>query len=200
MNKIMNNHTFTFKDVLDTPYTKQLLTWRNQEFVRKNMMDDSIISMENHEKYLEKLRTTDEQRVFVAFFDDEPVAVMTFRFNENEGNIESGSYVIHEEDLNKGFGVITGYARFEYIFDKLPNGKMRTIILEHNKKNINLQKNFGCVLEGTETLIKSDGTEEKAFVYTMTKRQWERQRDKIQQLISRIVPVENIGRIEIRKK
>ncbi len=194
MNKTMNNHTFTFKDVLDTSYTEQLLTWRNQEFVRKNMMDDDIISMENHEKYLERLRATDEQRVFIAFFDNEPVAVMTFRFNE--GNIESGSYIIHEEDLNKGFGVITGYARFEYIFDKLPNGKMQTIILEHNKKNINLQRNFGCVLEGTETIVKSDGTEEKAFVYTMTKEQWEKQRDKIQRLISRIVPVESIGRIE----
>ena len=194
MNKTMNNHTFTFKNVLDTPYTEQLLTWRNQEFVRENMVDAGIINMENHEKYLERLRTTDAQRVFIAFFDDEPVAVMTFRFNE--GNIESGSYVIHEEDLSKGFGVITGYARFEYIFDKLPNGKMQTIILEHNKKNINLQRNFGCVLEGTETIVKSNGTAEKAFVYTMTKEQWEKQRDKIQRLISRIVPVESIGRIE----
>lgn len=194
MNKTMNNHTFTFKNVLDTSYTGELLIWRNQEFVRKNMIDDSIISMEKHEKYLEKLRTTDKQKVFIAFFDDEPVAVMTFQFNE--GNIESGSYVIHEDDLSKGFGVITGYARFEYIFNKLPNGRMQTIILEHNKKNINLQRNFGCVLAGTETIVKSDGTEEKAYVYTMTKEQWEKQRDKIHRLISRIVPVESIGRIE----
>lgn len=194
MNTTANNHTFTFKNVLDTPYTEQLLVWRNQEFVRKNMKDDGIISTESHKRYLERLCTKDDQKVFIAFFDDEPVAVMTFRFNE--GNIESGSYVIHEEDLSKGFGVITGYARFEYIFNKLPDGKMQTIILEHNKKNINLQRNFGCVLEGIEMIAKSDGTAERAFVYTMTKEQWEKQRDKIQRLISKIVPVESIGRIE----
>ena len=194
MSMITNNHTFTFKNVLDTPFKEQLLSWRNQDFVRENMVDDGIISMENHIKYLERLRTKDDQKVFIAFYDEEPVAVMTFRFNE--GNIESGSYVIHEEDLSKGFGVITGYARFEYIFDKMPGGKMQTVILEHNKKNISLQKNFGCILEGTETIKKSDGTTETALVYTMTKEQWDRQREKIQRLISRIVPVGNIGRIK----
>lgn len=194
MNLIINNHTFTFKNVLDTPYTEELLVWRNQKFVRKNMVNDGIISMESHRKYIERLHIKDDQKVFIAFFDNEPVVVMTFRFNE--GNIESGSYIIHEEDLSKGFGVITGYARFEYIFNKLPSGKMQTIILEHNKKNIRLQRNFGCVLEDVETVVKSDGTAENAYVYTMTKEKWEKQRDKIQRLISRIVPVENIGKIE----
>lgn len=194
MSMITNNHTFTFENVLDTPYTEQLLSWRNQEFVRENMVDDSVISMESHRKYLERLRTKDDQKVFIAFYDGNPVAVMTFRFNES--NIESGSYVINEEDLSKGFGVITGYARFEYIFDKMPDGKMQTIILEHNKKNINLQRNFGCIMENTVKIEKSDGTIENAFIYTMTKEQWDTHRDKIQRLISRIVPIDKIERIE----
>lgn len=194
MKTTTNNHTFRFRNVLETPYTMQLLAWRNQKYVRENMVDDGIISVESHKQYLERLRTREDQKVFIAFYDDEPVAVMTFRFNE--GNIESGSYVIHEEDLNKGFGVITGYARFEYIFGKMPDGKMQTVILEHNKKNIGLQSNFGCVLEKTEIIEKTDGTREKAFVYTMTKDQWAKQRERIQKLIARIVPIDNIGRIE----
>ncbi len=194
MNMISNNHKFTFKNVLDTPYTEQLLEWRNQRFVRENMVDDNLITIEDHRKYLEKLRTGDKQKVYIAFFDGRPVAVMTFRFNED--NIESGSYVINEDDLSKGLGVVTGYARFEYIFSRLPDGKMQTVILEHNKKNISLQRNFGCVLEGTMIIEKSDGTSEKAYLYTMTKNQWEKQRGRIQKLISRIVPIENIMSID----
>jgi len=188
-----NKHKFRFKNVLDTPYCMELLEWRNQKFIRENMVDKSIIDSENHLKYIERLRASSTQKVFIAFYDDNPVAVMTFKFMDNI--IESGSYVIHEEDMGSGFGVVTGYARFEYIFDRMPEGKMQTIILAHNQKNISLQKNFGCMFEGTTRLKKSDGIEEDAYIYTMTRDKWEINRPRIQRVVSRLIPIENIGRI-----
>jgi len=193
MKQIVNNHSFTFKNVLDTPFTLKLLEWRNQDFVRENMVDDRVISEENHMAFLEKLKTDDSMKVYLAFYDNKPVAVMTFRYNNNI--IESGSYIIDKDDLSKGFGVVTGYARFEYIFGQFPDSSMQTVILEHNKKNIRLQENFGCILDKTIKIKKTDGTIENAFVYTMKKTNWEQKKEKVEMLVSHIVPIGNIGRI-----
>ena len=187
---ILNDPQITFNNLLYTDYTLKVLDWRNQEYVRNNMIDSSVIPLENHKRYIEKLKNSDTQEVYIAFLADAPLAVMTFVITDDF--VESGSYLVNEEDLGKGYGVITGYARFEYIFNNFPNRKMRTIILEHNKKNISLQKNFGCLYEGMTTVTKSDGTQENAFIYTMTKEQWEAKKEKIQRLISRLIPIDNI--------
>lgn len=190
----MSNNLVYFKDVLDTPYTMSMLEWRNQEYVRENMLDNIPISIEQHKKYLDYLSKEKTQRVFITFFQDEPVAVMTMK--HRDGYIETGSYLIHEDDMGKGIGVITGYARMEYVFKVMPQGEMRTVILGHNKKNLSLQKNFGCELREVTETTKSDGTKESLYLYTMDKRSWDSKKEKILKMINRLVPVESISWIE----
>ena len=190
----MNKKIVYFKNVLETPYMMHMLHWRNQEYVRENMLDNRPISENQHEKYLEILKNTPLQKVFIAFYQDEPIAVMTMKHHDDF--IETGSYLIHEEDMVKGFGVITGFARMEYVFACMPKGEMRTVILGHNKKNLSLQKNFGCELREVSEIDKSDGTKEILYLYTMTKPSWDLKKEKIQRMINRLVPIEKIQWIE----
>lgn len=190
----MSKKIVYFKDVLNTPYAMKMLEWRNQKYVRENMLDNMPISVEQHRAYLDYLKKEKEQRVFITFYHDKPVAVMTMK--HRNGFIETGSYLIHEEDMGKGLGVITGYARMEYVFKKMPEGEMRTVILGHNKKNLSLQKNFGCELREIIKTTKSDGTTESLYLYTMNKLLWDKKKDKILRIINRLVPVNEISWID----
>lgn len=190
----MSEKIVYFKDVLDTSYTMTLLEWRNQEFVRENMLNNTAITMEQHKNYLDLLEKDKTQRVFIAFFREEPVAVMTMK--KRDGYIETGSYLVHEDDMGKGLGVITGYARMEYVFNVMPEGEMRTVILGHNKKNLSLQKNFGCELREVTEVTKSDGTREQLYLYTMNRNSWDKKKERILKMINRLIPCESIRWIE----
>lgn len=189
-------HSIYFRNLLDTPYREQVREWRNQEFVRENMFDNRPISPENHAKYLKKLETSDTHKVFVMFYDDEPAAVMTMVHIPEENCIETGSYLVHEETRGRGYGAITGYARLEYVFAHMPDGKMKTEILAHNEKNLSLQKSFGCALEGTREAVKSDGSTELTYIYTMDHETWEERKPFLQRIIGRLIPLDQITWIE----
>lgn len=195
----MSKPVVYFKNLLDTEYQETVLQWRNQEFVRANMLDNCLISAESHRKYLEMLRSSSTSRTYVVFIKDEPCAVMTIKIKPEEKSILTGSYLVHEKYQGKGIGVITGYARLKYVFDMMPDGIMETIILEHNKKNLSLQRNFGCSLKSIEPVILSDGTVENAYLFTMTREEWEERKDRIEKLIGRLVPFDKIQWIEERK-
>ncbi|MBQ6385754.1 MAG: hypothetical protein IJJ38_06270 [Lachnospiraceae bacterium] len=187
-------HSAVIRDLttLPVPLQMEVRHWRNQEFVRNNMVDNMPISEEQHAAFLEKLKTDQDRKVFVLFFDEEPAAVMTMKFDREKREIESGSYLIAEDTQGSGLGVILGYARMEYIFRAMPDGVMRTFVLQHNQKNDSLQRSFGCEFVREMTVQKSDGTSEKANVYRMTREQWEERKGRISRAVSRLVPIENI--------
>lgn len=185
-----------FINIIDSPYKYEVRNWRNQEYVRANMIDSNVISEEQHEKYLEHLQASDDQKVFIAMLADEPIAVMTYRINREEGYVVSGSYLIREEYMGKGLGVILGYVRMEYIFSIMPDGLMRTVVMETNQKNLALQKDFGCRETGKEEVVRSNGNREIMVTLEMTHLEWEKKRPRIERLMSRLMPLESIHLIK----
>lgn len=182
-----------FENIVDSKYKFDVRDWRNQEFVRKNMIDSSEITLEQHTSYLEMLRTSASQKVYIALLDDEPIAVMTFRIYNDDNKIVSGSYLIKEEYLGKGFGAVLGYVRMEYIFNKMPTGRMSTLVMASNKKNLQLQKDFGCTITKEEDIIRANGKEDKLITLEMTHEEWLSKKIKIERVISRLILLENIS-------
>lgn len=195
------NQTYTetvdieFKNILDTEYTDELRNWRNQDFVRNNMTNHDIIEKEEHTRYIESLRENRDNKVFLALNHQEPLAIITMKIHWDENYIEPGTYIINENYLGKGFGIIMSYMRLEYIFELMPQGKMKTTILNKNERNINLQKKMGCVFEKNIMVKDVNGREEAASVYALTKELWDKNKQKIEQRIECNFGFKNIKRI-----
>lgn len=190
--------SITFKNILDTEYTDKLREWRNQDFVRKNMTNHDIIGKEEHEKYIEFLRKSDTNKVFVALNHDEPLAIVTIKINWEEKYVEPGTYIINEDYLGKGYGIIMSYMRLEYIFELMPEGRMRTVILDKNETNINLQKKMGCVFEKHIQVEDNNGGLEQASVFYLTKEMWDAGKGSIEERIEKNFGLGNISRINIK--
>lgn len=191
------NTKITFKNLLDTPYTKELRIWRNQDFVRKNMTNHDIIGEEEHEAYLQSLRDNPSNKVFVALNNDEPLAIITIKINPQEGYVEPGTYIINEAYLGKGYGIIMSYMRLEYIFELMPQGRMRTVILDKNERNINLQKKMGCRLEEHIMVEDQHGAKEPASVFYLTKEMWDANKGSIEERIEAAFSMASISRIPV---
>lgn len=186
-----------FKNILDTEYTEKLRNWRNQDFVRNNMTNHNLISEEEHRNYLDSLRNNKEQKVFVALNCQEPVAIITIKIHWEERYVEPGMYIINKDYLGRGLGIVMSYARLEYIFELMPEGKMKTTILDKNEKNINLQKKMGCVFEKSIMAADANGKEEPASVYFLTKEAWDKNKGEIEERLERDFGLKNIARIPV---
>lgn len=197
------NQTYTetvdiaFKNILNTEYTDELRNWRNQDFVRSNMTNHDIIEKEEHIRYIESLRHSKDNKVFLALNHQEPLAIITIKIHWDENYIEPGTYIINEKYLGKGYGIIMSYFRLEYIFELMPEGKMKTTILDKNERNISLQKKMGCVFEKNIIVADINGKQEAASVYSLTKEEWDKHKGDIEERIERSFGLKNIKRINI---
>lgn len=198
MNQTYETVEITFQNILDTPYTEKLREWRNQDFVRKNMTNHDIISLETHRKYIDSLKQSDTSKVFLAMNHGEPLAIVTIKINWEEKYVEPGTYIINEAYLGKGFGIVMSYMRLEYIFDIMPEGRMRTIILDKNERNISLQKKMGCQLEEHIEVEDQNGRKEPAAAYSLTKEAWDANKVTIRERIETNFGMSNISRIPLK--
>ena len=190
-------YDITFRNIFDTPYVQTLREWRNQDFVRKNMTNHAVITPEEHEEYMRGLEHSSTNKVFLAFYKGEPLAVITMKYNPEENYMEPGMYIINEKFLGKGFGIVMSYVRLEYIFTCLPEGRMRTLILEKNQTNRNLQEKMGCMLTERVMVQAQNGEEEPACVYYLTRQAWENNKAAIEERIAQNYDLARIGRIPV---
>lgn len=195
----MKTVNIVFKNILNTEYTDELRNWRNQDFVRNNMINHNLIEKEEHVHYIESLRHSKDNKVFLALNHQEPLAIITVKIHWDENYIEPGTYIINEKYLGKGYGIIMSYFRLEYIFELMPEGKMKTIILDKNKRNINLQKKMGCIFEKNITVTDVNGKQEVASVYSLTKEMWDINKGNIEERIEHSFGLKNIKRININE-
>ena len=62
-----------------------------------------------------------------------------------------------------------------------------------NKKNLQLQKDFGCTITKEEDIIRANGKEDKLITLEMTHEEWLSKKIKIERVISRLILLENIS-------
>lgn len=180
-------NTISFENILNTEYISVMRKWRNQDFVRRNMTNQDIISEEEHIKYIQMLKEeSDVRKVYVALKNNViPFAVVNFIINRQEHYIEPGMYIINKDFLGKGYGQIVSYARLEYIFKIMPDGEMRTTILASNNRNIALQTQFGAIEHHKTKVIDGNGIMREASVLYLNKAMWEEKKVQIRSKIVR---------------
>ena len=72
----MNN--LTFVNILETDgvIQEKVRQWRNQEEIRKCMLNQAIISPQEHARWLDGLRQGAQSKFWVVFFSDVPVGAV----------------------------------------------------------------------------------------------------------------------------
>lgn len=189
----------TFIDITkaDNDMKQQLRYWRNQEFVRKKMFNQGVISKEEHEAFIEKLNLDNYTKIFIAFYENKPFGVLNYHIRE-EGALEFGHYVIDEKYINSGLGVVLEYALLNHAFEGLKVKKVYCRTLTYNKKVINLHRKFGFIVEKTlKNIARRNNDLLDACMQAIYPDIWEKQRKKIEKIIKYIVPLENIDVLKV---
>lgn len=111
-----------------------ILKWRNSDHVRQYMHKADIISLENHEKWFEKILNNPNQYDYQIFvLDNQDVGVMGFyNFDESQTCCEWGFY-LGVKNLPKNTGKIMGRMALNYAFTTYC--ELNTIKAEAYKKN-----------------------------------------------------------------
>jgi UDP-4-amino-4,6-dideoxy-N-acetyl-beta-L-altrosamine N-acetyltransferase len=127
---------------------EQVLLWRNQNNVRKNMYNSEIISKYEHNKWWDLL-TIDLNRDYLIFsrngFD---IGVVGFLDIEKEKRTANWMFYA-SSTAPKGTGSLMEFCTLEYFFRVLNFRKLNCEIISFNEPVIGLHKKFGFSHEGT---------------------------------------------------
>ncbi len=134
---------------LDDGEKDLVLSWRNDERVRSQMVTTDLISKENHYTFIEKLHNDNQNRYFLVT-DDKPIAV-TYLNNIQGKKAEIGIY-LDPQLIGQGVGERV----LEEFLDTLFFEAISLKVKKENQKAVKLYEKFG---------FKKSGEDEKFYYY-----------------------------------
>lgn len=159
-----------------------VLKWRNSEHIRFNMYNYNIISIENHRKWFEKIKSSNRDKYFVFFLNKKPVGVVYFNnisFLHNEA--EWGFY-IGDTNAPKGSGLYMGLMALDYVFNQLNLHQIHGEVLEFNKPSLEYHTKLGFRLDSIQhNKIKRNNEYYNIVRYSLLKQEWEVSRPSVLQ-------------------
>lgn len=186
-----------FLNILETKYLSDLRGWRNQDFVRQNMITQDWISQEEHDRYILALKAGLNLFCFVALVNGQPRGIITLRISHEDSVITPGMYMIHQHDFGSGYAVAMSFARSEACFRVMPNAVIRSIVLQRNSKSLRLNMSMGFEVVGQGQVEVGPARLEETVILELTKDMWIARKPKIERLI-RFIPIESIGSLPIK--
>jgi UDP-4-amino-4,6-dideoxy-N-acetyl-beta-L-altrosamine N-acetyltransferase len=172
---------------LEDSVVEDIRLWRNQPFVREKMYNQDVITVEEHEKYIQSVKEDPNRDIYVFYLDQEPFGVYQYKI-QPEGYLTGGNYLISQEYQDMGYGVIQAYFMNEIAFHHLHCHKTYGEMLDSNRRVIMMNEKLGVVREGVlRQHILIDGTYHDVHCYGMLAQEWEDKKRKIEKIVFQIV-------------
>lgn len=154
---------------------QKLLNWRNQEFIRKVMFNDSLISWDQHLKWYENLIKSNNKISKIFVFNGKDFGLLNINnIDEQNGSCEWGFY-IGEKNSHKGAGLLLGFTSLEFIFNNLKMRKLTAKVIESNIISRNFHEKLGFHLDGIlRKQIKRSNHYEDVYLYSIFNDEWEK--------------------------
>ena len=165
---------------LNEEYLKLILQWRNMKHIRECMIDDKVITWDNHIKWFRNLKERNDRKVLIFFIDDKPVGVISFvDIDMVNHNCHWGFYV-GDQNAPAGTGTMMAYYALSYAFDEYKLHKVNSEVIEFNTKSINYHKSLGFIENGIlpEELLRKDRYADLTL-FTLFARTWNEIKDDI---------------------
>ena len=140
----------------------KVLEWRNSDRIRAVMFTDSIITINEHRAWFERLHKEKTAICRIFEFQDRPVGVVNIIQIDRHNNKCSWGFYLGEVDVPRGTGTVMGYLALEYIFEALGMRKLCAEVLAFNTTSIKFHKKLGFVEEGRfiKHVLKNDNYED----------------------------------------
>lgn len=125
-----------------------ILSWRNQEPIRKVMFNSDIITWEQHVQWFNRLKKNEIARSKIFYFDNIPYGVLNItQIDILNKRCEWGFYLC-SRTAPKGMGTILGYTALKYVFRELNMRKVSAQVFSLNNKSIKFHEKLGFTQEG----------------------------------------------------
>ena len=151
-----------------------VLLIRNDEFIRKWMLSEDIISIESHFLWIETLKT-DKNQIHYAIIDNNNniFGVVNLKnINMHNKTAELGFYK-KQNNFNKGLMTKCLINFIDYAFNVLNLEKIYTEVLEGNDKSINIHHKLQFIEEGyLDSHIVKDGIRKGLHLFGLSSYSW----------------------------
>ena len=173
---------------MDALVKEQLREWRNQPFVRSQMIQSEEISPSAHEAYLQNLPNHPTRQVYFLVEGEQPLGVINLDWFQKKSSLEFGFFVIHEKDQYRGLGALMEYMILEYAFSQLTVSNVYCRTLTTNEKTIALHRKFGFDSRGEEKLASGNVLLHQNITYET----WQKKKEPLKRMLLRMAPVDAI--------
>jgi UDP-4-amino-4,6-dideoxy-N-acetyl-beta-L-altrosamine N-acetyltransferase len=152
-----------FKDFknLNLSEHRNIVELRNSDYIRTKMINDSLISLENHLEWIVELKKDKKKSYYAIIFEENIIGAIYFNKIESL-NAEWGFYF--SKSVNPIISSATVYLFILYLFKEDFFKKIFSKIKKDNNIALNFNKNFG---------FESWEEDEKYFYLKLEKQNWE---------------------------
>ncbi len=152
--------------------------WRNKEEIRKYMLNQHIITKEEHLNWIESLKNRNDWKFWVVFVDEIPIGTVSLQNIDYKKLASEWGFYIGEDDYRgSGIGAIIEFSLLEYFFNILKFRTLNGIVLEKNVPVIRMHKKFGFKIKKKKSTFKKN--KYKEIFLKIKKTEWNNLRKNI---------------------
>lgn len=136
--------------LMDKEDTDRIVTWRNQDFVRRNFIYQQDFTREGHEKWIRTMIDTGLAVQFMICIGEEqrPVGCVYLRdIDRIHKKAEYGIFIGEKDAWGQGYGTWTAKKMIAYAFEKEGLHKLMLRVLAENQGAIRSYEKAGFVRE-----------------------------------------------------
>jgi len=117
--------------------------WRNKEEIRKYMLNQHIITKEEHLNWIESLKNKNDWKFWVVFIDEIPIGSIYLQSIDYKKLISEWGFYIGEDDFKgKGLGKHILFKLLEFYFEEMKFEVLFTKVISNNITALNIYKKF----------------------------------------------------------
>lgn len=161
MQKVVHLRLMTLDD------TDRIVAWRNQDFVRKKFINQTLFTREVHHAWIrEKVEPGHVVQFIICLADGREIGSVYFRDIDREaGTAEYGIFIGEKDAIGCGYGTAAAKEALAYAFYRLG---LRKVFLRYLADNVGAGKSYEragfCMTDKRETVMTQQGEREVCFM------------------------------------
>jgi UDP-4-amino-4,6-dideoxy-N-acetyl-beta-L-altrosamine N-acetyltransferase len=165
---------------LNRSHLEMILKWRNHDHIRSVMINNDIISKEEHLKWYDNVVKKKKAVVKVFYIGNDPVGVVNISNIDFKNQRCSWGFYIGTRITPTGTGTLMGYLTLNFVFNELNMRKLCSEVLAFNQRSLRYHTRFGFETEGIlRRHILNNGKFIDVILMALFKEKWEGQESKI---------------------
>jgi UDP-4-amino-4,6-dideoxy-N-acetyl-beta-L-altrosamine N-acetyltransferase len=145
---------------------------RNQDSVRRSMYTDHEIGLDEHLKWVDRLKDDKNQIVFVVLVEEVVSGVVSVNAIDRSHKKSDWAFYLSEK-VRGGLGAALEFSLLDFVFNTLLLEKLNCEVIETNEAVVKMHKKFCFVEEGfRRENIEKEGGRVGVFFLGITKSDW----------------------------